>query len=206
DQTSTPFDKGDSSIGFEDGAGPEQHSDFSDGVSAGDNSTLRMKQLGTNTLRGQRKFLVFEKNLMPPFKTCDMCSHHVCDCGHTRRLESQPKINSIPAGNLLSAGILFAGCSPSKVLRVFEFMNIMAITLNTFFDHQRTFWLGGTHFIFSNRCYTSTQFSNNEVKSSYHMELEGLMRALSALERGGIEIADIITDRHMLIQKWLFGM
>lgn len=62
-----------------------------------------------------------------------------CQCGHTRRWESQPKVNGVPAGNiLLSAAILFSGCSPTKVLRMFSFVNIMAISVQTFFKQQRT--------------------------------------------------------------------
>jgi hypothetical protein len=102
-----------------------------------------------------RKFLVFEDNLLQLFSTCLMCGQHTeanvcqiqgtyaavrqsCECGHSRRWESQPKVNGIPAGNLLlSAGILFSGCCATKFLRVLNFLNIMTITLSTFFDHQR---------------------------------------------------------------------
>lgn len=68
-----------------------------------------------------------------------MAIKQVCECGHTRRWESQPKVRGVPAGNiLLSAGILFSGCSPSKVLRIFDFINVLSISLSTFFSHQRT--------------------------------------------------------------------
>ncbi|WAR08788.1 hypothetical protein MAR_018746 [Mya arenaria] len=104
----------------------------------------------------QRKFLVFEDNLLELFNRCEMCHlptkgkvcnvqgsamaiKQVCECGHTRRWESQPKVRGVPAGNiLLSAGILFSRCSPSKVLRIFDFINVLSISLSTFFSHQRT--------------------------------------------------------------------
>lgn len=61
-----------------------------------------------------------------------------CECGYTRRWESQPKIKGVPAGNLLiSAGILFSGCSPTKILRLFSFINIACISIYTFFSHQK---------------------------------------------------------------------
>ncbi|KAH3866267.1 hypothetical protein DPMN_029327 [Dreissena polymorpha] len=35
------------------------------------------------------------------------------------------------------------------------------------------------------------------------MELEGLKRGIAALREQGIQIKEIVTDRHMQIQKWL---
>ncbi|KAH3700445.1 hypothetical protein DPMN_019228 [Dreissena polymorpha] len=35
------------------------------------------------------------------------------------------------------------------------------------------------------------------------MELEGLKRGITALQEMGILIKEIVTDRHMQIQKWL---
>ncbi|XP_060567748.1 uncharacterized protein LOC132726451 [Ruditapes philippinarum] len=46
-------------------------------------------------------------------------------------------------------------------------------------------------------------FQSNEVKLSYNIDLEGLKRAVSALNGAGINILEIITDRHMQIQKWI---
>ena len=61
-------------------------------------------------------------------------------CEHKWSWDSQPYINSIPAGNLLmSASILFSGALPSKSLRVFQFMNCASISQGTFFSHQRSF-------------------------------------------------------------------
>ncbi|MES9879454.1 MAG: hypothetical protein ABW185_01055 [Sedimenticola sp.] len=39
----------------------------------------------------------------------------------------------------MSASLLFAGCSPTKVLRMFTFFNVMCISMETFFKHQRKF-------------------------------------------------------------------
>ena len=54
--------------------------------------------------------------------------------------ESQPYVHNVPAGNLLlSAAILFAGASPTKVLRVLSHVNIKALTTRTFTNHARDF-------------------------------------------------------------------
>ncbi|KAK0142910.1 hypothetical protein N1851_019148 [Merluccius polli] len=42
---------------------------------------------------------------------------------------------------------------------------------------------------------------SNEVKSSYHMELEGLVRLQEFLSRHGLEIGKLITDRHRQLAK-----
>ena len=61
-------------------------------------------------------------------------------CLHKCTWESQPLIHNVPAGNLLlSAGILFAGASPTKVLRVLLHVNIKAITPRTFVNHAKDF-------------------------------------------------------------------
>ncbi|XP_052767535.1 uncharacterized protein LOC128234765 isoform X2 [Mya arenaria] len=213
----------------------------------------------------QRKFLVFEDNLLELFNRCEMCHlptkgkvcnvqgsamaiKQVCECGHTRRWESQPKVRGVPAGNiLLSAGILFSGCSPSKVLRIFEFINVLSISLSTFFSHQRTvlwpaiervwtkcndqlisvlldreeelvvagdgrsdspghsakFGVYSMIDMHTGRVVAIELVQSNEVKSSYHMELEGLKRATDSLRRCGLSLAEIITDRHLQIQKWI---
>ena len=44
---------------------------------------------------------------------------------------------------------------------------------------------------------------SSEVKSSYHMEKEGLERALKFLKEGGIKVGVLVTDRHKQINKWL---
>ena len=44
---------------------------------------------------------------------------------------------------------------------------------------------------------------SNEVKSSYHMEKEGLCRALMFLAANSIEVDMLVTDRHKQINKLL---
>ncbi|KAL3854320.1 hypothetical protein ACJMK2_013594, partial [Sinanodonta woodiana] len=41
---------------------------------------------------------------------------------------------------------------------------------------------------------------SNEVNSSYHMEKEGLARAISKLQSHGVEVGTIITDRHKKLE------
>ena len=61
-------------------------------------------------------------------------------CAATDSWESQPWYHGRPAGNLLLSGaILFAGGSPSKVLRVLESLRVKAIAERTFYRHQDEF-------------------------------------------------------------------
>ena len=103
--------------------------------------------------------LSFFSALMEPFTACIKCTSactidsketgtlltvkQLCtSCGHIRIWNSQPLIGTrgTPAGNLLlSSSILFAGASPTQVLRVLEFMSVSTITQMTFFRHQSQF-------------------------------------------------------------------
>lgn len=44
---------------------------------------------------------------------------------------------------------------------------------------------------------------SNEVAGSYHMEKEGLCRAMKYLKQQKLTIGTIVTDRHRQINKWL---
>jgi hypothetical protein len=44
---------------------------------------------------------------------------------------------------------------------------------------------------------------SNEVKSSYHMELEGLKRSLAFLTSNDISVSRLVTDRHAQVAKWM---
>lgn len=105
----------------------------------------------------QPKYVVFEDNLMSLFQQCPMCGLHTeseitqrqgsyiavrqdCLCGYQRRWESQPRIGATPAGNvLMCAALLFSGCSASKIFRMFSFFNLVTVTLDTFWEHQKKF-------------------------------------------------------------------
>ena len=43
----------------------------------------------------------------------------------------------------------------------------------------------------------------NEVKSSYHMVLEGLQRTIHLFDRSQVKVRAIVTDRHRQIAAWL---
>lgn len=59
-------------------------------------------------------------------------------CDAKSKWNSQPHIGYFPAGNiLLSAGILFAGATAGKVLRVLNSIGISTYCRRTFFRHQR---------------------------------------------------------------------
>lgn len=44
---------------------------------------------------------------------------------------------------------------------------------------------------------------SNEVKNSYAMELEGLIRCLEFLSKEGVVISHLITDRHSQVKKYM---
>ena len=46
---------------------------------------------------------------------------------------------------------------------------------------------------------------SNEVKSSYHMELEGLKRTFRTIESKGLTIHKLVTDRHRQLAKHIRG-
>ncbi|KAM9364781.1 uncharacterized protein KZ484_010956 [Pholidichthys leucotaenia] len=62
-----------------------------------------------------------------------------CDaCDSASKWESQPSIGRYAAGNLLlSAGILFAGATQAKVLKVLQHMGVVTYSSRTFFKHQK---------------------------------------------------------------------
>ena len=44
---------------------------------------------------------------------------------------------------------------------------------------------------------------SNEVKSLYHMELEGLQRIIKLFNRLQVKVRALVTDRHRQIAAWL---
>ncbi|KAH7941404.1 hypothetical protein HPB49_013371 [Dermacentor silvarum] len=42
----------------------------------------------------------------------------------------------------------------------------------------------------------------NEVSSSTHMELEGLKRALASLDESGVNVTEVVTDRHPQVRRY----
>ncbi|KAJ8369539.1 hypothetical protein SKAU_G00095670 [Synaphobranchus kaupii] len=55
----------------------------------------------------------------------------------------------------------------------------------------------------ANRVIDLQLVQSNEVGNSQHMEKEGLVRSIAALEEAGVQIKNIVTDRHPQIQKFL---
>ena len=109
-------------------------------------------------LQKQRKFIVFEDNLLSLFNKCSNCgntseitrkimgtcihiSQNCLHCSHVNDWYSQPFIkNSMPAGNiLLSAAILFSGALPSMAFRMMKFIGCVCPDKRTFFRHQTVF-------------------------------------------------------------------
>lgn len=60
-----------------------------------------------------------------------------------------------------------------------------------------------TYYLHTHPLYACYVMQSNEVKGSYHMEMEGLKRAVQLLQKKKFKIGVIVTDRHKQIAKWL---
>ena len=139
------------------------------------------------------KYLVFESKLLELFDRCPDCQAHtassmtvtgtlltiqqVCgQCGFSRKWNSQPFVNQMPAGNLLLSGaILFSGSQPAKCLQLLRMLRVACISRATFFRHQR-------------------QYLTPTVLSTWHEEQEQLFRQLGNLDGGLILTGDAHSD------------
>ena len=111
-----------------------------------------------NHQRSDRKFLVFEDQLLALFQTCSICTwmstaeiacilgtlvkikQQCTNCGYVRTWSSQPCIRQMPVGNLqLSAAILLSGSLPSQALRMLHFLGVASISRNTFNQQQSNY-------------------------------------------------------------------
>ena len=121
-------------------------------------------------LHKERKFIVFISSLMALLSWChcprcgcqDISSQLAevgtlvimtltCSSCQGRSLwHSQPYCHNTPAGNiLLSAAILFAGATATKVMRIFRHMNLACITTRTFFRHQNNILIPAVHTVWN---------------------------------------------------------
>lgn len=93
------------------------------------------------------------------------CNH----CGKRYIWESQPFVGKIPARNI------YAGALPAKSLRILKILNLVTISIKTFFRHQNTYLQPATHSVWK-----------------HHQEqlLEQLKRAGKALVLAGDGRAD----------------
>ena len=123
-----------------------------------DNTSFSSHQETTSTKPTpdeEEKFIVFESKLLDLFNVCTVCCEettgviswrqgtlvHVqqkcSSCGYVRNWNSQPYLGTMPSGNmLLSGAVLFSGSMISKVLRLFNILNICCYTRSTFYRHQ----------------------------------------------------------------------
>uniref|UniRef100_A0A8C5FP91 THAP-type domain-containing protein n=1 Tax=Gadus morhua TaxID=8049 RepID=A0A8C5FP91_GADMO len=97
-----------------------------------------------------RKYIVYETCLMELFEVCPVCKRvcsvknkvlgtfisvkQLCEyCEYSRIWQSQPLLDSTPAGNLqLSAAVYISGASFFKLQRVFKAMHLQIILYDTF--------------------------------------------------------------------------
>ena len=107
-------------------------------------------------IEDQTKFLVFSSCLLELFERCPRCcgktsgnimyingsmvkiEQKCATCHYLHYWFSQPFVGGKPAGNLLqSAGILFSGSIPTKILKMYKFMNVPCISMSTYINHQK---------------------------------------------------------------------
>ena len=111
----------------------------------------------------QNKYIVFESCLDCLLRFCPQCNHpiedisksmqgsllsvrYVCLSGQVNTWQSQPFVNSMPAGNLLLAGaILFSGSSYTKFANLASILNLSTMAERTFHSIQSKylFWAAG---------------------------------------------------------------
>ena len=103
----------------------------------------------------EQKFLVFNSRLLSLLTHCPSCAGNIvsnltestsgnmfsvklfCINGHETLWNSQPLINKMPAGNLLtSAAILFSGNTFSRVSQLASFLNLKFFSQTTYYDIQ----------------------------------------------------------------------
>ncbi|KAG0430223.1 hypothetical protein HPB47_022891 [Ixodes persulcatus] len=155
-----------------------------------------------------------------------------CSAEHVSSWECQPRCHGRPVGNILiCSAIVFSGGSPTKVLRLFDIMGVASIQSTQFYEYQRCYllpavmngarygWLvtvGLTLPAFLpftkhtpllettvNRIIHLELVKSTEVKSSCHMELEGLDRSLTYFAKEGLTVEVIVADRHMQVIAYM---
>jgi solute carrier family 8 (sodium/calcium exchanger) len=114
----------------------------------------------------ERKYIVFQSCLLSLFSVCMICFGKctntiktmgayiqvtsVCHYGHLRDWSSGPVHEKMPVANLcISAGLLFSGCSPVKLLNFFKHINIAGITLRSYFRMQKHYLIPAVKLIWN---------------------------------------------------------
>ncbi|XP_033121348.1 uncharacterized protein LOC117120412 [Anneissia japonica] len=112
----------------------------------------------SNRPADEKKYIVFEAQLLSLFTKCQSCNaetkgkivhrigtfiviHKQCRiCDYTKEWSSQSMVRDTPAGNMLmSASLLYSGSCMSKSLRMLKFLNLVSISERTFYRHQDIF-------------------------------------------------------------------
>ncbi|XP_071792349.1 uncharacterized protein [Asterias amurensis] len=250
----------------DDGRDPEYQPCYDSPSSDSDGSSSTHNNEGSSNIHKERKFIVFESQLMKLFNRCISCGGYLvtmkssrkggmlrvrqsCEiCDDITTWDSQPWLNNTPAGNiLLSASILFAGGTVAQTFRVLRHMGVATMTQRNFFKHQKQFLLPAVNAVFVSKqrrlimeiaaegdplviggdgradspghsakygSYTALDLErnkildiqlvqSNEVKGSYHMELEGFKRTLEKLNTSGLVVSKLVSDRHRQLAKYV---
>ncbi|KAH7980871.1 hypothetical protein HPB49_019753 [Dermacentor silvarum] len=148
----------------------------------------------------------------------------MCDKEHMLQWRSQPLVRGSGAGNiLLAAGVLFSGCAVAATLRCLNSIGVQTITERTFYNYQRAYLLPAINELFhrkqaemaselaglqvdlagDGRCDSpGLQCQSPEVPNSVSMEKQGLAKCLMGVEKLGIRIRSLTTDRHPGVNRY----
>ncbi|XP_077519942.1 uncharacterized protein LOC144129728 [Amblyomma americanum] len=115
-----------------------------------------------------------------------LCANH-----HFLTWSSKPMINGKAAGNvLMSAAMLFAGTSPTSVLRMFNYVNVQVFTSRTFYNYQRGYLLPVI-----DKC--------ADVQSSTSMKKFAFVKSLNIVKERGLKVTSVTTDRHGQVTNYM---
>ncbi|KAJ8309514.1 hypothetical protein KUTeg_014388 [Tegillarca granosa] len=162
------------------------------------------------------KYIVYQSYLLELFHNCPRCADptsciikHIrgsmlcvqqdcIQCNFHRVWYSQPMIGSIPAGNLaISHALLFS------TRRIKEPLCIGRDGRFDSMGHSAKYRSYSAINLESGIIFDVQLVHSNEVKSSLHLEKEGLDRSVSLLKSNGLIIGKIVTDRYVRVKKWV---
>ena len=109
-----------------------------------------------------RKFIVFESQLMTLFHRCHSCGlevqletstvgtllvvNGICPDGHVLHWQSQPMVRGMAAGNLLlSAAILLCGLTFTGITNLANLLNLVMLSKRRFYDLQKEYVYSVVH-------------------------------------------------------------
>ena len=148
----------------------------------------------TNDIAGERKFIVFESQLVMLFKMCRSCSQEmvklktstsgtlfevkgICPDEHVLHWQSQPVVRRIPAGNLLlAAAILLSGQTFTSFANLADVLNLVMFGERRYYDLQREYVYPVVHTTYVRQREAIVEYLSG---SQLHLSVDGRCDSLS---------------------------